>query len=958
MFLKTRAAIALVVSFLLLASGSIAVGQDGPWGPGPVVLKQKKGVWAQTYSDIAADPAVKFGTLPNGMRYAIMKNATPPGQASLRLRFDAGSMMEKDDQQGLAHFLEHMAFNGSKGVPEGEMIKILERLGMAFGADTNASTGHAETTYQLDLPRTDDETVDTSLKLFRETASELLIQATAVDKERGVVLSEERSRDGPDYRVFKENMTFLFGDHVVSRRMPIGTVEVLRNAPPARIADFYRAYYRPERAVLIAVGDFDVNRIEEKIKARFSDWKVEGSAGPEAPLTLPVKRGLEVKLIVEQGIQPLIYVNWILPPDLDTDSKKERTEDFTESLGYAVLNRRLARLARAADPPFIGAQAYAQDLFNSATLTGIDLTAQPGQWRAALDAVILEQRRAVQFGVTKAEIDLEIEGTRTALKESVARAATRRTPGLADELVRTLEGAEVLTSPAQDLALFEEAVKTIDAAKVSAALKASFNGSGPLVFIAGPTAIPGGEAAVRAALNESLAKPVTQGAAVVAKTWPYTNFGAPGRVAEERTVELGDKKPASFIRFANGVRLTVKPTDFRDNQILVSTRVGTGLLRAPTDKPNPSWTLPTAFIEGGLKDLTAEDIEIIFNNKVADATLGVGEEAVQLNGATRPEDLLIQMQLMAAYVTAPGWRPEPLARMKASAATIHDQFEAVASGVFGRDRSGLTHSGDKRFTFPSREEIAGVTLADVRALLDPQLANGQIEVVIVGDVTVEAAKQAVAATFGALPPRPAAATGINPTRFPAPNTTPVVLTHKGRADQAIGFVAWKTDDYFADVHKGRTLRVVGAVMELRLIEELRENQGKTYSPQTDFQASSVFQDYGYGAVLIETPPENLDGFFRDVEKIVADLRDKPVTQDELDRAKKPAIESMQRRLVTNEMWLTQLSGAQSDPRRVESVRTAISGIERITAADVQAAAKEYLRPENSWKLVVKAEGAK
>ena len=169
--------------------------------PAPVQLKP--GQWPQALSDLPAAPDIRFGALPNGMRYAIQKNATPPGQASLRLHFDAGSLMETDAQAGLAHFLEHMAFNGSKDVPEGEMIKMLERHGLAFGADTNASTSWDETVYMLDLPKTDESTVDDSLKLLRQTASELTIAPDAVDRERGVVLSEERSRDTPAYRIFK-----------------------------------------------------------------------------------------------------------------------------------------------------------------------------------------------------------------------------------------------------------------------------------------------------------------------------------------------------------------------------------------------------------------------------------------------------------------------------------------------------------------------------------------------------------------------------------------------------------------------------------------------------------------------------------------------------------------------------------------------------------------------------------
>ncbi|MFA5600966.1 MAG: insulinase family protein, partial [Phenylobacterium sp.] len=191
---------------LALAASALAACATLPAqvpAPAAEPVRLAPGEWPQARTDIAPDPDIVFGALPNGMRYAIRRQTIPPGQAAIRLRFDAGSLMEEDDQRGLAHFLEHMAFNGSKAVPEGEMVRVLERLGLAFGADTNASTSLEETIYRLDLPRTDAETVDTSLMLMREVASNLLIEPAAVDRERGVVLSEERSRDTPAYRVYK-----------------------------------------------------------------------------------------------------------------------------------------------------------------------------------------------------------------------------------------------------------------------------------------------------------------------------------------------------------------------------------------------------------------------------------------------------------------------------------------------------------------------------------------------------------------------------------------------------------------------------------------------------------------------------------------------------------------------------------------------------------------------------------
>jgi zinc protease len=225
----------LLTSKLFRAGSALALAGALALGPAQgSAADLRPGEWPQARSDLKADPDVRFGALPNGMRYAIRKQTIPPGQAAVRLWIGAGSLMESERQLGLAHFLEHMAFNGSRGVKEGEMIKMLERLGLAFGADTNASTSFSQTIYKLDLPRTDAETVDTSLMLMRETVGALTLDPAAIDRERGIVLSEERARDTPGYRVLRQQLQFYFPGQRLPQRLPIGTVEVLRTARSGR----------------------------------------------------------------------------------------------------------------------------------------------------------------------------------------------------------------------------------------------------------------------------------------------------------------------------------------------------------------------------------------------------------------------------------------------------------------------------------------------------------------------------------------------------------------------------------------------------------------------------------------------------------------------------------------------------------------------------------------------------
>jgi zinc protease len=296
--------------------------------------------------------------------------------------------------------------------------------------------------------------------------------------------------------------------------------------------------------------------------------------------------------------------------------------------------------------------------------------------------------------------------------------------------------------------------------------------------------------------------------------------------------------------------------------------------------------------------------------------------------------------------------------MRAFGETLLRQLSATPGGVLQRDLGVLTHSGDKRWSFPDAATIAAQGPAELKALLEAPLANGPIEVVIVGDIPVDQAIASVAATFGALPPRTGPAeppAGSRDTRFPGPTAQPVTLTHQGRPDQSVAYIAWPIPDFFADTRKARALRLVERVLNLRLIDEIRVAQGATYSPGTDWEASTVYPGYGYIAASVEIPPDKAAGFFADVTRIVADLRAKPVGADELDRARKPRIEALQKSKQTNEYWLSSLAGGQEDPRQLDMIRQAIPGLEQITAAEMQAAAAAYLTDDKAWKLVVTPE---
>jgi zinc protease len=362
-------------------------------------------------------------------------------------------------------------------------------------------------------------------------------------------------------------------------------------------------------------------------------------------------------------------------------------------------------------------------------------------------------------------------------------------------------------------------------------------------------------------------------------------------------------------------------------------------------------------IGGGFGKLSYEDSQRALAGRVYSAGFSIGNDAFLFKGSTRPDDLATQLQVFAAYLSDPGFRPEAFERTRSGVLSILPQFEATPGGVFGRDAGSLLTSGDPRFAFPDKAALLAARPGDLPALLAGPLSRGQVDITIVGDVTVDRAIALTAATLGALParapaPRPSAA-ALAPT-FPGPTPTAIVKTDTGRPDQAIAALAWPAPDFFADMKRSRALMLAGEILGDRLIDKVRVAQGATYSPDTRVDMSQVFPGYGYVLNLVEMPPLLIPGFFDTVAVIARDMREHGVTADELERARNPRVASIHKAQLTNEYWSDDLSGALADPRRLDLIRSTFPDYEAVTQADIQAAARAAFRDEAAWKLVVKA----
>ena len=896
--------------------------------------------WPQDASDLKADPTARFGVLPNGMRYVLKRNANPQGTLSMRMRIEAGSLHENDNERGVAHFLEHMAFNGSEKYPEGEMFRALQRMGMQIGSAANASTGYDSTVFTMSLPSVRADVLDNGFSIMREIVGRLTISQEAVDRERGVIFSEERARDTPAARALQAELGLWFSGQRYARRAPIGEMAFIRSATAAQLRNFYSRNYRPERALLVVAGDMSLDAMDARVRATFGDWRPAGPPRPPASFDKPGARSLAASHQVEAGLDDMVSVSWVQPGDDKPETASRRLETHLRMVGFTVVNRRLSKLARLADAPFIAAQVSRDVVPGGGIVATLTVRPKEGAWQKGLAAAEQELRRALVHGLQQSEVEREALEQRSPYLLMSANATTRSNMDVAQLFMDSIAAGRVPTDPQTDLDLYTKNIAAIRAQDVTRALKATFKGAGPLIYLASARPVDGGNGGIRSVYQASTKVAVAPPPKDAIKAFTYRDFGKPGAVAA--MVAQGDIG-VTQVKFANGVLLNVKPTDFEKDRVSVIVRMPGGNQALPKAKRGLGWVMPFAFVEGGLGQLEMGELEQVEPGHFAGINLDVDEDAFELFGDTVERDVLLQLQVLAAFATDPAYRADGLKRLQATADGQYQQQRTKPVGVLNREMSGVVRSGDGRWVAPLPADVRALTMDDVKAAIAPSLARAPIEVTIVGHVKLAAAIEATARTFGALPPRdpsfrPGKADG---SAFPA-RAQSLNFVHEGRGDQAAVVSIWPGPGRFPDVRQEKAVEVLSEIIQLRLMDEVREAQGGTYTPFGNAYASGAQDGFGYIFAGVEPKPEAADLFFETMGAIARELRDGEVSKDLLDRARKPLLYQLHAAQTTNEYWIEALRDAQRDPRMLERARNEVDEIAAVTAADVQKAAQRFL----------------
>lgn len=910
---------------------------------------------AHENSDIKPDPAVKWGLLENGMRYAILKNAEPPKRVSMRLFVDTGSLMEEDNQQGLAHFLEHMAFNGSKHFPAGEMVEYFQRLGMAFGADTNAHTGFKETVYKLEMPDSSPELLSQGFQLMRDYADGMLLGGPEIDKERGVIMSEKRTRDSVGWRTFVEQLKFILPEGLISRRLPIGTEEVIQNAPRERFVEFYEKWYTPDRMAFIVVGEIDEGEIESQIKKYFSDMKPAEKKAPDPDYGKLTARGLTAHFHPEaEAGEVSVSIDTMKPAVEEGDNLKNRARDLRLTLANRIITRRLGILAKKEGAAILSGTSHTYDLYNLGFVryASIGADCQPENWEKALETIDQELRRALEFGFTEGEL----KEAKANVKESYAQAAksmgTRKSRDLSSGIASRVGGRKVFTSPADDLVRVTAELEKVTADECRDLLQQAWNGGKEtLVMITGNLELENANDTILAAFKKSQSIAVEAPEVKEEKAFAYSELPEPGKIAKKNVIE--DLEVTQLV-LENGVRVNLKVTDFEDGTIYVKARFGGGRLVEPKDKAGLAFFAGNTFSDGGLGAHDIDELRRLYAGVTASVNFGVEDDSFALSGKTNSDDLHQQMLLMRAYLTDPGYRPEAAVLFRRSLEQIYQQINRTPQGVMQNQVKKFLHSEDPRFGFPTKEAMEKLNEQDVQKWLEKPIASDYLELSVVGDFDMDKMIEEVLATFGNLPKRADKKPSYEKERqvaFPR-GADPQVFGVETAIPKAMPLVYWPSEDIW-DIKRTRRLSVVALVLDDRLRKKVREELGDAYSPFAHNLPSDAFKGYGYMFASVTAKPDQAEMLIDVVKEIGQGLAEGTVTEDELERAKKPQINQIEEYRRTNRYWMNSvLQSSQEYPERLDWARSFVSDYEAIKLEEVNELAKKYLGSDKALSILI------
>ncbi|MFQ6723358.1 MAG: M16 family metallopeptidase [Opitutales bacterium] len=926
--------------FVLFTCGNLVLGR-----PTPAPSKQTVSATSRTARDLLRkslkqDSQIKHGVLKNGIHYYFLPKKGE--RLSLRLMVNAGAAMEEPHHDGIAHFIEHMTFNGTTHFKPGTLIQYFQKNGMGFGNDTNAFTSYLHTVYQIDLPNNLEQNLREGLTVLYDQGFGCLFLPQEIDRERGVILSEMRTRDNAAYRSYKASAQFFCPETLLAKRFVIGLESTINAFQQNDFFEFYKRWYTTDRMRLIVTGDADFKSIKKLVNEVFGKASKSKKVLKDPDLGYLKKQAFSVGVHKDTELPNVtLLLRAQKTAKRDVKTLADLRKDCAWKLIETILHHRLESLKKKTNLQ----NAYCTYGSDLNVLEGCDLTfcCTKDHVFALVKELEKFSRRISTFGFSQSELEDAKQAFCGTLKTHAGTEANDTVKEAADRLVYQFMDLGFVLSSQQKLDYFNKIAFTITPDYCLSLWKDLWAENQIALFVSGPFDATFAEKDVLNVFKNSQKEVLKLEEAYQAHT-----FQSP--FVKDRKVTIIDRYDhqnlgVECLRLSNNLRINLKKTDFEKNRILVHLAIGNGLVELK-DSPYPGiqYLLSSSFISGGLKQCDQQTLNRIFDGKLISLDFDVDVNGYCFKALTDRENFRQQMELIGAYMVEPGYREEGLSEFRKCLPTWYEKFAKTPEGVFKDKVTPFLTLNDPRFTYPTQTVLLERTFEEARKLLAPVFAKHYMELTLVGDFDRNEVIDVLTDTLGRLDDRDAQKKELpeDCKKLAWPEAQTKDFSFDSVIDKAISVIVWPTESVWNQEHT-RILTILKSILQNRLIFEIRQALGDTYSPRVDLVTNEVWENRGSMTSLIYVDPKKLDDIAERTLKIAEAIANDGVSQDELDRAIKPYINQLKQKMETNVFWLELIKNIQQYPQKDAWMKDIINHYEAIKTDDIQRLARLYLK---------------
>lgn len=950
--LFAAAGFAIVVSSVLVAPRVLADDKV------PVASAQTAKASKLT-GELPTDPRLVTGELANGLRYIVMKHSNPPGRTNIWLHVSSGSLNETDKQRGIAHYLEHMAFNGSTNFPPGTVVPLFESLGLTFGRHQNAFTSFDQTTYQLSLPDTSDEKVDKAMMFMSDVAFNLLLDEKEIEEERGIIGEEKRTRLGAQQRVQEEFLKVIAPGSKIGDRLPIGTDETIKTVQRPDFVDYYSTFYKPSNMTLMIVVDGDPQAFVEKIPQYFA--KGEKTAKPadlDPGVTPSVGMRGSVLTDAELTNASLGFMR-VSPADPATTTYEIARERLVEGIATAAFNRRIDAKVNDGVLTCLGGGSFSGTQFGAMRISQVSWDVKPEAWQNGLEEMGTEVRRATLHGFTQKEIDAVKAEILADTKRSVSQESSLPVRAVIGGMNGAVARGDTITSAAQDLEMIEAFLPTVTAAEVNETFARMFDTSAGMFSLQGPAsmAVPSNEELASIGSAAMQVSPEADAETTAASSLLST-LPAAATISEVSTHEASAVTSAWL---SSGARLHHRFMDIRKDAVTVSINLARGIIntasmqeRAVADAAGLAWSQPAT------STLSSTNIRDLMTGKNVSVGGGVGQDTMSLVVSGTPADLEEGMKLAHLLLTDPKIEASALDQWKTrqlEAISMRDKDPRAAFGVAVAQTA--MPKDDARTQPMTKEAVEAVTLEAAQAWLKSAIAKAELELAIVGDISQEQAFMLAAQYVGSTGERERISSStLDELRMLKRPVGPMRedRTIKTKTDQALVLGGFYTAD--ADnTADNRAMQLASQSIDSRMTKIIRERDQLVYSISPRNSGGVTWPGMGTFAAVAPTEPSKVPALAERIEEIYTEFAKTGPTPEELAVGQKQIANTLDESMRDPGFWVQRLGTLEYRNTKLDDVMGAAAAYPQITAEQVREAFAKYYKPENFMIITMTPEGS-